>query len=131
MKATLFLITGWWDINNYNKSEYLEIESHTHSMHTEKFCTGVTRGAQMLCQGNEEVLNDLKTSIEITGSKLGFCFPFYAYDDRTISLVKEAGFELAFIGGGYKASRNNDKWHIPRYQIKQSTTLETFINYIS
>ena len=131
MHATLFLITGWWDINNYNKSQYLEIESHTNDMHNESWCSGVTRGARMLCQSNEEVLKDLATSIQVTGSKKAFCFPFFAYDARTIGLVKEAGFELAFIGGGYKVSRNTDKWHIPRYQIKQGTTLEAFISYVS
>ena len=38
MHATLFLITGWWDINNYNGSKYLEIESHTNDMHNEGWC---------------------------------------------------------------------------------------------
>lgn len=128
--ATLFLITGWWDINNY-KSSYLDIESHTHDMHKERICEGVTRGAQMLCNSDQDVLNDLKASINVTNSKLAFCFPFYAYNDNAIKLVKEAGFELAFIGGGYKVSRNTDKYHIPRYQIKQSTSLETFINYVN
>lgn len=131
MHATLFLITGWWDINNYNGSKYLEIESHTNDMHNEGWCQGVTRGARMLCQTNEEVLTDLKKSIDIIGSKKAFCFPFYAYDDRTIELVKQAGFELAFIGGGYKANRNQDKWHVPRYQILKNTSLATFANYVS
>lgn len=131
MHATLFLITGWWDINNYNGSKYLEIESHTNDMHNEGWCQGVTRGARMLCQTNEEVLTDLKKSIDIIGSKKAFCFPFYAYDDRTIELVKQAGFELAFIGGGYKANRNQDKWHVPRYQILKNTSLDTFANYVS
>ena len=130
MHATLFLITGWWDINNY-RSEYLDIESHTNDMHTEGVCTGVTRGAQMLCNDNNTVLNDLKTSISITKSTLAFCFPFYAYNDNAIQLVKEAGFELAFIGGNRKASRNDDKYHIPRYPIQKSTSLEQFINFVS
>lgn len=128
--ATLFLITGWWSIDNY-RSPYLDIQSHTNNMHTEGFCTGVSRGAQMLCSSDNEVINDLNASISVTNSKLAFCFPFYAYNDRTIELVKQAGFELAFIGGGYKASRQTDKYHIPRYQIKQSTSLKTFINYVN
>ena len=130
MHATLFLITGWWDINNY-RSPYLDIESHTNDMHTERYCEGVTRGAKMLCIGRDKVLNDLRQSIEITGSKKAFCFPFYAYDENSINLVKEAGFELAFIGGGRKASRSDDKYHIPRYQIKQTTDINTFIDYVS
>ena len=130
MHATLFLITGWWDINNY-KSPYLDIQSHTNDMHKGGMCSGVSRGAQMLCSSDEEVRNDLKKSIDITKSKLSFCFPFYAYDDITISLVKEAGFDLAFIGGNTKANRSKDKYHIPRYPIRANTTLQEVINYVN
>ena len=131
MNGTLFLITGWWDISNYKGHKYLEIESHTNDMHNEGWCSGVTRGARMLCQSDEEVVNDLKKSIDIIGSKKAFCFPFYAYDDRAINNVKNAGFELAFIGGGYKATRSTDKWHIPRYQILKGTSLDTFATYVN
>ena len=128
--ATLFLITGWWDISNY-QSEYLDVESHTNDMHNEGFCSGVTRGARMLCSSYEIALADLKKSIEITGSKNAFCFPFYAYNDDAIQVVKDAGFKVAFVGGGYKATRNSNKYAIPRYPIYNSTSLNTFINYIS
>lgn len=130
MHATLFLITGWWSIDNY-KSEYLDIESHTNDMHTERVCEGVSRGAKMLCLSKNEVLEDLKRSISVTNSKLAFCFPFYAYTDETIDDVKQAGFSLAFIGGGKKAMRRVDPYHIPRYQIKQQTSLDQFIKYVS
>lgn len=132
--ATLFLITGWWDISNYTGSKYLEVHSHTNDMHVEGLCTGVSRGAQMLCKARESeqsVLDDLQKSIDITKSKTAFCFPFYAYDATTIKLVKQAGFELAFIGGSRKARRSDDKWHIPRYPIVQSHTLQDFINMVS
>jgi len=128
--ATLFLITGWWDINNY-KSDYLEIESHTFDMHTEGVCSGVARGAKMLCLDYATALADLKKSISITGSSDAFCYPFYAYNDNAINMVKEAGFKVAFAGGGYKATRNSNKYAIPRYPIYDSTSLSTFINYIS
>ena len=130
MHATLFLITGWWSIDNY-KSEYLDIESHTNDMHTERVCEGVSRGAKMLCLSKNEVLEDLKKSISVTNSKLAFCFPFYAYTDETIDDVKQAGFSLAFIGGGRKAMRSVDPYHIPRYQIKQQTSLDQFIKYVN
>lgn len=130
MHATLFLITGWWDINNY-RSKYLDVESHTHDMHNGGMCEGVSRGAQMLCSTNEQVLNDLRTSISVTGSSNAFCFPLYAYDDNAINLVKEAGFKTAFIGGGYKVTQNTDKYHVPRYQIHHDTSLTTFINMVN
>lgn len=128
--ATLFLITGWWGIDNY-QSKYLDVESHTHDMHKEGLCQGVSMGAQMLCSTHEEALLDLKQSIAITGSSNAFCYPFYVYNSEAIQIVKEAGFKVAFAGGGYKATRNANKYAIPRYPIYDSTSLSTFINYIS
>lgn len=129
MHATLFLITGWWSIENY-RSEYLDVESHTNDMHVGGLCSAM-RGAKILCSSDEFVLNDLRKSIEITGSKTSFCFPFYAYNDHAIELVKQAGFELAFIGDSRKASRADDKYHIPRFPIQQNTSLREIINMVS
>ena len=129
--ATLFLITGWWDISNYQGSQYLEIQSHTNDMHNEGWCSGVTRGARMLCQNNDQVREDLKKSIEIVKDKTSFCFPFYASDDRTIGIVKELGFEMAFVGGSRKARRTDNKWMIPRYPIIQSHSLNDIIEMVS
>ncbi len=129
--ATLFLITGWWDIRNYQGSKYLEIESHTNDMHNEGWCSGVTRGAKMLCQDNETVKADLLRSIEITNSKMAFCFPFYAYDQKSLNIVKEVGFELAFVGGSRKAKRSDNKWLIPRYPVMNYHTLDNIIQMVS
>lgn len=130
MHATLFLITGWWDKSNYT-SPNLDIESHTNDMHTEGLCSNQSRGAQLLCSSKEQVMQDLKTSIEILGSNAAFCFPFYAYNNDAIESVKESGFKLAFIGGNTKATRSHDKYKIPRYPIYNSTTLNQFKNYIN
>ena len=125
LHATLFLITGWWDIENYRSSN-LDIESHTHDMHTM-----YQLGAQMLVSSHEHVINDLNKSVEITKSKKAFCFPFYAYNEVAIEQVKQVGFELSFIGGNYKASRKSDKYKIPRYPIYKGITMQQFINMIS
>ena len=130
VNATLFLITSWNDIKNY-KSDYLDVESHTHDMHDGNKCSNKPRGSLLLCSSNDAVMYDLTTSISITKSNLGFCFPLYAYDDNSINLVKQAGFQMAFIGGGYKANRNIDKYHIPRYQILQSTSLDSFKSFVN
>lgn len=128
--ATLFLITGWWPIGNYS-SEYLDIESHTFDMHEGNYCEGAQRGSKLLCSTREQVLEDLTKSAEITGSKNAFCFPMYVYNDTTLSVLKEIGFKTAFVGGDVKATRNNDKYKIPRYHIYRETTLDQFINMIS
>lgn len=130
MYATLFLITGWWDISNY-QSSHLDVESHTNDMHTGNLCSNQPRGAQLLCSTKEQVLADLRKSIEITKSNTAFCFPFYAYNNSAIESIKEVGFKLAFIGGNTKATRSVDKYKIPRYPIYSSTTLNQFINMVN
>ena len=120
--ATLFLITGWWDISNYS-SPYLEVESHTHLLH-------VSGGCNATCIGYDGLVNDLNQSIAVTKSKEAFCFPFYSYSDEAIRAVKDVGFKVAFIGGNRKASRNDNKYKIPRYPIYDSTTLDKFISMV-
>ncbi len=127
--ATLFLISGWWDIKNY-KSNYLDIESHSYDMHTENYCQGVSRGAKMLCLNKDEVITDLKKSIEVIGSNTAYCYPFYVYNAQVIEDLKEVGFKLAFAGGNTKATKNSNKYIIPRYQITRDISLDTFASII-
>ena len=130
MHATLFLISGWWSKSDY-ASPNLDIESHTHNLHFSSYCSGVSRGAKMLCLSNEEVLADLQKSIETLGSSTAFCFPFYAYSENAINIVQEAGFKLGFIGGNYKATRGTNKYKIPRFHMYKNTSLTEFNNFIA
>lgn len=126
MHATLFLITGWWDINNY-RSPNLDIESHTYDMHN----TGSCGKAQVICASHDELLNDLQKSISIIGSNKAFCFPFYTYDEKSIQVVKEAGFKLSFVGGNRKSSRADNQYKIPRYPIYKNTSMDQFIRMVN
>ena len=126
MNATLFLISGWWDVNNY-RSKNLDIQSHTFDMHQYGSCG---RG-QLVCASKEEALADLNKSLQIVDNNDSFCYPFYSYSDVAISAVKEAGFKLAFAGGSRKARRSNNKYLIPRYPIHKSISLNQFINMVS
>lgn len=121
--ATLFLITGWWGIENY-QSPYLDVESHTHTLH-------VSGGCNATCIGYDGLMEDLRKSIEVTKSTKAFCFPFYSYSNEAIRAVKDSGFKVAFVGGNRKASRNDDKYKIPRYPIHDSTSMEQFIKMVN
>ena len=127
VNATLFLITGWWDIENY-RSPYLEVESHTHDLHVGGNCSF---GSKVNCVGYDALVADLKKSIDVTKSTNAFCFPFYEYSNESIRAVKDVGFQVAFIGGNRKASRKDDKYKIPRYPIHDSTSMEQFKNMVN
>ncbi len=126
MNATLFLIAGWWDINNY-RSPYLTIQSHTFDMHQYGSCG---RG-QINCATLEEAKTDLQKSLDVIGNNDSFCFPFYYYSDTSIQAVKDLGFKLAFVGGNRKATRNSNKYLVPRYPILSDITRQQFINIVS
>ena len=126
MHATLFLITGWWDINNY-KSSYLEIQSHTHDMHNKGDCGD----AQLICASYDQIVSDVSLSASTIGNKDTFCYPFYEYDNEVIKALKDVGFKIAFGGGNVNATRNSNKYVVPRYPIHDSTSLDRFIKIVN
>ena len=126
LNATLFLITGWWDIENY-RGDYLDIQSHTNDMHQYGTCG---RG-QINCYSYEEAKADLKKSIDIIGNTDSFCFPFYMTSDSSLRAVKDSGFKMSFVGGNVKAKRTNNKFLIPRYPIMKDITMDQFKNKVN
>ncbi len=85
----------------------------------------------MKCLDKELLLEDLKKSRETLSVIKAFCFPFYEYNDYEISVLKEAGFEMAFIACGRKVTRGIDKFRIPGISLRGDTNLSSYINYIS
>ena len=129
LHGTLFLITGWWPIENY-KSDYLDVQSHTHELHIEGI-KGCSHRSKVNCIPYDDLINDLKASLSVVKDNSSFCFPFYDYTESSIKAVKEVGFKTAFVGGFRKATRSDDKYKIPRYVIYDSTSLSTFKSYIN
>ena len=134
VNATLFVITGWVDPNNF-KSNYLDLESHTHNMHNQYECPGYgSQGGGILCLPEEEVLEDLRTSQEKLGGSKYIAYPFFDFNDRAIKLLKEAGFKLAFIGQydteGYSYPLITDRYKVRRMTIFSDTSMDEFISYL-
>lgn len=126
MHATLFLIAGWWDIENY-RSEYLDIQSHTFDMHK---VGGCGRG-QLVCANYDQAKEDLQKSLNIIGNNDSFCYPFYQYSNESIRAIKDLGFRIAFGGGNRKARRSDNKYIIPRYPIQHDSTVNQFASMIN
>lgn len=130
MYATLFLITGWWDISNY-QSEYLEVYSHGDELHHNNFCRNGSCGFKGLYLSKEELVQDLNISIQKLGKSLAFCYPFYAKNNTMIEALQETGFQLAFVGGNKKVTQSNNKYSIPRYVVYKNTSLNSFIQMVN
>ena len=129
MKATLFLISGWWSVSKYTLGN-LELHSHTHDLHYNNFVRDGESGVKTLMLTKEEILADLRLSKETLNNPIAFCYPFYSYNDTLISAVKEE-FKIAFAGGNKKATRNSNQYLIPRYPIYKATSLNTFIDMVN
>ena len=127
MHATLFLITGWWGLENY-QSPYLDVQSHTHNLHYEASCPD-GRGL-VACSDYATVKADLEESLSILGDNTSFCFPFYSSDQESLQAVSELGFRDAFVGGNVKARRSDNHHLIPRYPILSDISLNGFINKV-
>ena len=130
MNATIFLVTSWFNPDEFYKSDYIELHSHSHNLHNGGDCPGGQGGA-IKCLDKETLLNDLKKSRELLNNTTAFCYPFYEFNNYSISVLKEAGFTMAFAGGiGNKMAQVGvDKFRIPRYAISKKTTIENIDNY--
>lgn len=129
VNATLFLISSWYPTSKF-QSEYMEIASHTHNLHTPRVCPG-GQGSPLKCLDKTKLVADLKTSREVLSGTEAFCFPFYEYNDYGISALQEVGFKMAFIGGGRKATPGVNLYKIPRLPLNRYTTLQQYISKIS
>jgi len=133
--ATMFVITSWVGTDHL-QSNKLHLESHTDNMHNQYECAGYgSQGGGILCLPEEKVLQDLKTSQDKLGGSKYFAYPFFDFNDRAISLLKEAGFHMAFIGqyttDGYSYPNKTDKYKVPRKTIFSFTSMNEFISYLN
>ena len=134
MYATIFLVTSWFNVNEYTQSEYIELHSHTHNMHDGGKCPGGQGGA-IKCLPEEEILSDLKASRDALNGSTVFCYPFYEYNDYAINLVKEAGFTMAFIGESNNSDNlvhvGSNKFKLRRFVIVTYTTMDDLDKYFN
>ena len=129
MHATLFLIGTAGEPEDY-KSDNLEIHSHTYALHYAGACS-FGQGSPLKCLAREKLLEDLRKSREQLNGSTVFCYPFFEYNDYAISILKEAGFEMAFIGGRRKIKVGSDKYKLPRYGIINTTNVSDIKNIIN
>lgn len=132
INATIFLMSKYYDPRNY-QNDYIEVHSHGYDIHNGGMCPG-GQGGEIKCMEKTKLLEDLKQSRDKLNNTTYFCYPFYEYNDYSISVLKEAGFTMAFggtgEGGNYKVKPGINKFKLPRYVIYNYTTANTIATYI-
>ena len=123
--ATYFLVTSWY---LPIESQYMEYHSHSHNMHNQGECKN-GQGGGIQCLAESKIQADLKKSREILNDTTYFCYPFYEYNDYSISQLKKAGFTMAFVGGQRAAKPSDNHYKIPRYVIYSWTTTNNLKQY--
>lgn len=137
LNATAFIVTSRYNVEKeFTKSEYVELHSHSHKLHSAGTCpAGHGQGGGLTCLSDDKILNDLKKSREILNESTAFCYPFYEFTSHSIELLKKAGFTMAFAGeytgGKTKAVVGIDKFRIPRWVIVNYTTMNEFTKYVN
>ena len=137
LMGTVFVITKHFDTMDEFQSKNLFVQSHTNNMHRNYVCSGGSQGGAILCATKDEIVKDLKLSIEKTGnSPVAMAFPFYDYNEKAISAVKEAGFKMSFVGRagvmGKATPKVTDVYKIPRMTVWDTSIMsfDTWKSYL-
>lgn len=128
LHATLFLIAN--RLNDSMISDNLELHSHTYNMHTYGHCNISPRGSAVLCKNRKDVLADLKKSREVLNGAYAFCYPYYEYNNQLISILKEAGFTMAFMGDDGLVRVGDDPFKISRYTFSNNSSVNELKYYM-
>ena len=101
-------------------------------MHNQGECPGGQGGA-IKCFEKEKLLNDLKTSRDKLNGTTVIAYPFYEYNNYSIEMLKEAGFEMAFVGESSWSDNlvhvGSNKYTLPRFVMVNYTTLSDLDRY--
>lgn len=133
VNATYFIISSKYDVKDI-ETTYMDFQSHSYDLHNNHKCEGGQQGGQLLCDSEENILNDLKKSKEILGEDVfAFAYPYFDFNERAKTLLKKAGFRLAFIGqydtDGY-STYNTDRLMLRRKTIFSSDDIDVLASYL-
>ena len=128
--ATAFLITGSdgeRKVREY-QSRYVTFESHSDRLHQDVGRHG--EGGIFSDMSYEDILSDMKRSIDICGNRDAFAYPYGDYTDSCLMAVRDAGFTCAVTTENRRAEVGDDPLRLPRLRMLREQTLEDFISMV-
>lgn len=109
---------------NEMKSHF-QIGSHTAALHQ---LQGYT--SYVLTKTDDEVLSDFVRSKQFVNTGY-FCYPFGQYSEKTIGLLKKAGYTSAYTTKTGYAVPGTNTFEIPRFGVYPYTTMSDFAAIVS
>ena len=103
---------NWEELKEISKFDFVHIGNHSHSHE------------YLVDWSDNEIEEDLKTSIKIFKEKLNyqtkfFAYPFGEYKKSYKEIVKKLGFEYAFGQHSGVMDKTKDKFELPRFPINE------------
>ena len=103
---------SWSQIKEISQFDFVHIGNHSHSHE------------YLVDKSDNEIEEDLKTSIKIFKEKLNyqtkfFAYPFGEYKKSYKEIVKKLGFEYAFGQHSGVIDKTKDKFELPRFPINE------------
>ena len=103
--------------------DVFEFQSHTYNMHQNL----INNKDFFEIKSKEEIQLDLETSIiNLGGGNRSFAYPYGANNEKTIDILKESGFKMAFTTKYKNAKPREDIYQIPRKGVYHGTSIKKF-----
>ncbi|WP_427337980.1 polysaccharide deacetylase family protein [Caloranaerobacter sp. DY30410] len=117
-------IISWQEIKK--SMDVFDFASHTHDLHR----LNDKNISYVICKDKEEVLKDLKLSMEILDTKY-LAYPYGQYNEETLNILKELGYTLAFTIKTGKVKPGDDLLQLKRIRINPNVSIWKFKKIIS
>ncbi|WP_105615126.1 polysaccharide deacetylase family protein [Vallitalea okinawensis] len=98
--------------------DVFEYGSHTHNLHQL-----IYGQPAIFAFSDKTIREDLLTSMELLNTT-AVAYPFGAYDEATIDIVKELGYKLGFTTKEGRVTQETDPYEIPRYGMFSYTSVK-------
>lgn len=107
-------------------------QSHTHDFHRREVMEQGLETAYLNFKSSELIAEDIQRSISLlNGENLAFAYPYGEYSAKTIDVLKDLGFKMAFTTVHRTASREDSLYELPRFNMFADTTFEEFVTYVN
>ncbi|EZH66292.1 hypothetical protein DH09_10170 [Bacillaceae bacterium JMAK1] len=115
-----------WD-EMYDMYPRIEIGGHTYSFHDRDH---EDEPSYLITKPKQEVTDDLTKDFQLLDEPSSFAYPYGDYNEETIEILNELGYELAFTTELGRVLPGDPRFELKRYDISDNVTIDQFAEYI-